>query len=237
MNQEMTAPSAAPTTGWLLALGALIFVSALGCALLVARIWFSGSGRHLYLLWNLILAWLPLMFALAAVRLLHGERPRRGGFVVAAAAWLLFFPNAIYLFTDLVHLGSRERRLFWVDVVLLSLFALTGFVLAFLSLHLMQRQVARRWGWPAGWLFAIAVAGLGGFGVYLGRFFRWNSWDALLEPDAILADMTAWILRLPQHPEHAAIPVLFALLSVAAHVLMSTLTRLNESGTCRWWGS
>src|ERR1043165_3830645 len=86
---------------------AIGFASLSGCAVLAARIYLTGSWRHLYLPWNLFLAWLPLLFALAAGRLRHDAR--RWKFYAAAFAWLVFFPNAPYLLTDLTHLGQQTR--------------------------------------------------------------------------------------------------------------------------------
>src|SRR5882762_5785860 len=87
--------------------GALAFASVVSCALLVTRVLLLGHGRQLYLMWNLVLAWLPLLFALVADRMQRRGQPRRWRFFAAAAAWLLFFPNAPYILTDLIHLGPK----------------------------------------------------------------------------------------------------------------------------------
>ena len=153
---------------------ALAFASMLSCVILALRIALTGQFRQLYLVWNLFLAWMPLFFALTAVCLAHSRPQRRWCFFSAATAWLLFFPNAPYILTDLIHLGPKSNARFWTDLVLILIFALIGLVLGFLSLFLMQRLVARRHGWPAGWLFVGVVAGLSGFGIFAGRFLRWN---------------------------------------------------------------
>lgn len=50
-----------------------------------------------------------------------------------------------------------------------------------------MQEVIRSWvGRELAWLFALAMLGLSGFGVYLGRFLRWNSWDALVHPVDIM---------------------------------------------------
>jgi uncharacterized membrane protein len=156
-------------------ISALAFASLLSCFLLALRIALVGQFRQLYLVWNLFLAWMPLFFALTAVCLAHTRPQHRWWFLSAAAAWLLFFPNAPYILTDLIHLGPKTHSRYWTDLVLILLFALIGLVLGFLPLFLMQRLVARRYGWPAGWLFVGVVAALSGFGIYAGRFLRWNS--------------------------------------------------------------
>jgi uncharacterized membrane protein len=66
--------------------------------------------------------------------------------VICGGGWLIFFPNAPYLMTDLMHLRVRGNRLFWVDLTALQAFAWTGLALGFVSLDLIQRLVARRVG-------------------------------------------------------------------------------------------
>jgi len=205
---------------------ALACASTLACVLLGFRIVLAGQFRQLYLVWNLCLAWLPLLFALTAVCLVQTRPQRRGWFFSATAAWLLFFPNAPYIFTDLVHLGPGSHGRYWTDLVLILLFALVGLVLGFLSLFLMQRLVARRHGWPAGWLFVAVVAALSGFGIYAGRVLRWNSWDAVCNPLDLLADFGHWLLSLPHNRLSILMPMLFATLVFLAHALLYALTHL-----------
>jgi uncharacterized membrane protein len=205
---------------------ALAFASMLGCVLVALRIALTGQFRQLYLVWNLFLAWMPLFFALTAVCLAHTRPQRRWWFFSAAAVWLLFFPNAPYILTDLVHLGPKTHSRYWTDLVLILTFALIGLVLSFLSLFLMQRLVARRHGWPAGWLFVGIVAGLSGFGIYAGRFLRWNSWDVVFSPLNLIADASQWLFALTSHPHGLKTPALFATMLFVAYLLLYSLTHL-----------
>src|SRR5204862_669086 len=113
-------------------------------------------------------------------------------FLGLAGAWLLFFPNAPYIFTDLIHLTTGFYNHFWVDMVLILLCALIGLVLGFVSLYLMQSVVTRMVGRAASWLFIAAVAGLGSFGIYLGRFLRFNSWDIVFKPVDLYHGIGRW---------------------------------------------
>jgi len=208
---------------------ALAFASMLSCFLLALRIALAGQFRQLYLVWNLFLAWMPLFFALTAVCLAQTRPQRRWWFLSAAAAWLLFFPNAPYIFTDLIHLGPKSHGRYWTDLVLILTFALIGLVLGFLSLFLMQRLVARRYGWPAGWLFVGIVAALSGFGIYAGRFLRWNSWDVVFSPFDLLADTSQWLLHLADKPRGLLIPALFATMLFVTYLLLYSLTHLPNT--------
>ena len=163
----------------------------------------------------------------------RGERKKSGAptadrwrFRAHALAWLLFFPNAPYILTDLWHLPPNGQSRFWVDLVLILMFALTGLVLGFLSLYLMQRLVVRRFGWVRGWLFTFGIAALSGCGLCIGRFLRWNSWDVLVNPGELLVDLCTCALRLLEAPRLLVVPVLFAILTFVAYVLLYALTRL-----------
>jgi len=205
---------------------ALAFASMLACALLALRVALNGQFRQFYLVWNLFLAWVPLFFALTAVCLAQSRPQRRWWFLSAAGAWLLFFPNAPYILTDLIHLGPRTHGRYWTDLVLILVFAFVGLVLGFLSLFLMQRLVARRYGWPAGWLFVGVVAALSGFGIYAGRFLRWNSWDVVFSPMDLMADASRWMIQLSNSPRGLVTPALFATMLFITYLLLYSLTHL-----------
>lgn len=206
--------------------GALAFASLLASFLLAIRVALTGHTRQLFLVWNLFLAWVPLFLALTAVCIAHTRPQRRGWFIAAAAAWLLFFPNAPYILTDVIHLSPKAYPRYWTDLVLILMFALIGLVLGFLSLFLMQRLVARRHGWPAGWLFALIVAALSGFGIYAGRFLRWNSWDVVFSPVNLLTDVGHWLASIPHSPRGIVIPILFGTLLFVAYLTLYALTHL-----------
>jgi uncharacterized membrane protein len=204
----------------LLALGA---ASLLAVALLATRILLTQRLTHAFLVWNLILAWIPVMLALRVDELEKQGRARTWVFWGMIAAWLLFFPNAPYIFTDLKHLKPVMHSRWWTDLTMILLFAVIGLVLAFVSLHRMQTVVARTRGWLAGWIFVFGVALLSGFGVYLGRFERWNSWDVVISPFALLADSVNWL-----HRHSLKFTLLFGIFLVTAYVLLYSLTSMSS---------
>lgn len=154
------------------------------------------QGTYLFLAWNLFLAWIPYLAALRSERL-----SRHGAGKVAIGSWLLlwlvFFPNAPYIVTDFVHLRQRLPVPVWYDLILLFATASTGLLLGLLSLHEVQHVLRRWFSKGMTWLFLCSAIGLGGFGVWLGRFQRWNSWDVATNPFALLRDL-AHTLRQPE---------------------------------------
>ena len=161
-------------------LAAVTLASSLALAMWAARAGWAGP-RLLFLVWNLALAWIPLLAALVLVR---ARSPLLQG--ASGALWLLFLPNAPYLVTDLVHLRSRAAVPLWFDVLLFSAFALAGCALAWASLEMVHGRLAASLGRIRAAAVVPGVLLLTGFGVYLGRFLRWNSWDVFAEPAALL---------------------------------------------------
>jgi uncharacterized membrane protein len=208
---------------------ALLFASGVSVALVAARMVSTRNLHYGLLVYNLFLAWLPLVFALLASEC--SRQSARPGWRLAAlaGAWLLFFPNAPYIFTDLVHLSTWFYGHFWVDLALVLMCAFTGLVLGFLSLYLMHSIVARRYGGLAGWAFITAAAGLGSFGMYLGRFLRFNSWDVFLKPAQVYHGLGNWAGSYMYHPSSIAFSFLFATFLFTAYLMLYALTQLSPS--------
>jgi uncharacterized membrane protein len=190
--------------------------SVLGISLVLSRAAFTGSREYVALVWNLGLAWVPLLSAYAFARVPQG-RENWPKLILLGAVWLLFFPNAPYLVTDLVHLGSSHKAPKWFDACMLFTFAWTGCVLGFLSLSAVHARVHLAAGRTWGWAFVVAINVLTGFGVYLGRFERWNSWDILSEPKALLHDVASVVLNPTDHPRALGFTLQFAALLLAGY--------------------
>lgn len=170
----------------------IVLASGLALVTYIGRIWKSESWViYSNLVWNLFLAWVPYLFSLSAVYLFLQQTKRWWRLALPAGLWLLFFPNAPYLITDFLHLEERPAIPIWYDILLLSIFAWTGIFLAIASLRNMQNIVKFYVGEVVSWVFAVLAIGLGGLGIYLGRFERWNSWDFLIRPHQIVSDVMA----------------------------------------------
>ncbi len=212
---------------------AMTFASAVCLAVVIARIAWTGKIRYSFLAWNLFLAWLPLVFALLArENYREGEKPG-WRFIGFSAAWLLFFPNAPYIFTDLIHLTNRYSAHFWVDLAVILSCAFTGLVLGFVSLYLMHSVVTRMLGRAAGWLFVAGAAGLGSFGIYLGRFLRFNSWDIVAKPGKLYDGISSVATGQFAHQGHFAFLALFATFIFIAYVMLYALTHLPTAAQMR----
>jgi uncharacterized membrane protein len=168
----------------------------------------SGTTRYDFLIWNLFLAWLPLIFAwLLYIRTPKGltwSWPNFGLF----AAWLIFLPNAFYLVTDFIHLRRTSQVDIVFDIILFSTYAFCGIILGLTALYLVHTSAIKRFGTRAHYLPA-AVLLLCGFAIYLGRYLRWNSWDIITNPFGLLFDVSSSVIDPANHPLTFATTLLF----------------------------
>ena len=205
---------------------ALMFASAVCVAMVAIRVILAGNLVHAFLVWNLFLAWLPLIFALEVCEQhVQGGR-RRWRLAAWGVAWLLFFPNAPYIFTDLKHLTSRFQGHYWVDMMLILSCALTGLMTGFVSLYVVQSIVAARHGQVMSWLFITGVAGLSGLGVFMGRFLRLNSWDVVWQPGKIFQRADTWMTNPFADARPYVFSTMFAVFLFIAYLMFHALTKL-----------
>lgn len=159
------------------------------------------------LTWNLFLAWFPLGVLLvwrdlrASGLLGRGRLAFRLSGWGALALWLLFMPNAPYIITDLFHIRSVGPELVYFDTLTIFLGAATGLLAGLYSSLLAHRMLLALT--PAllvqpliVWAVVLGCQLLAGFGIYLGRFIRWNSWDLVTNP--LLLSRSLW--RAMQEP-------------------------------------
>src|SRR5689334_21968627 len=102
----------------------MIFASALCIAIVIARIAYTNSYTYAFLIWNLFLAWPPVICAFIAYKF-HEKLtgPLRVVTLLCMGVWLVFLPNAPYLITDLVHLRPGNDAFFWFDLTMFVAFA------------------------------------------------------------------------------------------------------------------
>lgn len=179
-----------------LAVFGLLFGASLFSVLLVLARWaYSDSQQYRGLIWNLFLAWIPFILAYIAYALSWKRIWLYIAIPVFAFLWLIFFPNAPYILTDLQYLNRASTAApLWYDIILLIWFSWTGMLLGLVSLYLMHEIVRYNFGrWP-GWFFVLVVTSLSSAGVYMGRFMRWNSWDILQDPSEVAVSLLGLVV-------------------------------------------
>lgn len=207
-----------------------VFLSSLlGLTIFAGRVLISGNLMiYRNLVWNLFLAWLPYLFSMLAVRLYIIHPQKWYLLVVPTAIWLAFFPNAPYILTDFLHLSYRPPIPLWYDIGLLASFAWSGLFLAVVSLRNMQELVKIYLGWFISWVFALVALGLGGLGLYMGRFSRWNSWDLLLQPKDILKDIASRFSQPLDNLTFFAFTFMFTTLLMVFYLMFISVQRIRN---------
>ncbi|MEM8582687.1 MAG: DUF1361 domain-containing protein [Bacteroidota bacterium] len=180
--------------------GYLMLALSLACfCLSLARVYYTDSRTYLFLNWNLFLACIPWIFTSWL-----SIKPKLSqswlALLPVLVAWLLFFPNAPYILTDLYHLKPRFGAPVWYDLILILSFAWTGLLFGFLSLLDLEQIFDFRLPRWSVILLIVGLLFLAAFGIYLGRYLRWNSWDILTQPTGLLADIGDRFANPKAHP-------------------------------------
>ncbi|CEJ44691.1 DUF1361 domain-containing protein [Umezakia ovalisporum] len=142
-----------------------------------------------WMTWNLFLAFIPLALSVWLFRI------KRGRSWVWWLGFLIFFaflPNAPYLLTDIIHFIEDIRRIqsvWMITLVLIPIYIiviLAGFeayVISLINLGYYLHLIGK-----SQWTFAVELIthALCSVGIYWGRFLRFNSWDFVTKPDALL---------------------------------------------------
>lgn len=166
----------------------LIGVSLFCVALSVCRVFLAGTYEYLFLNWNLFLAFLPWL--LTSVVVLRKVRSRIA-ILLVMGIWLLFFPNCLYMLTDLIHLRQIADAPVWLDLIIVLSFAWAGLCYGFVSLIDIESFLKDRFHAAPKIVTALSVCMiyLAAFGIYIGRFLRWNSWDLFGNPTELIHDI------------------------------------------------
>jgi uncharacterized membrane protein len=207
----------------------LIVVSMLlfWCACMIAvRINRTGSGYYAFLLGNLFLAGVPLLFSSVLRMATHRELHWTIRLAIFCL-WLLFLPNAPYILTDILHLTRASHAPAWYDLALLLSCAGTGLLLGYLSLIDVQEIIARSFGSACGWMFAMVSLVLSGFAIYLGRFLRWNSWDVLVEPTRLF-DVMGTVVHPWAHTQAVSVTFIFGVILTLGYITVRVLLGYPE---------
>ena len=166
----------------------LVWSCLFSIGLTAARIIYTDNWRFIGLSWNLFLALIPYVIS----RYTIGNPSwieNKWKFALVFIAWLLFLPNSFYIITDLFHLEISQRIPLWFDLALIFSFAWNGILLGVVSVRQMEKMVQLNFPFIKEWQFVYPLMILNAFGVYIGRYLRYNSWDVLANPFQLTEDI------------------------------------------------
>lgn len=151
---------------------------------------------YFFLIWNLFLAFLPLMVSFGLTNNINLMEKKKY-FYPILLIWLLLLPNAPYILTDFIHLKHNSAMPTWFDVTMLSCFSVCGIASWLYSVKDIYNVVSMYYGNRTAWISVCTCSFLSGFGIYLGRFLRYNSWDVVQKPLLLISDIYTSLTSAP----------------------------------------
>lgn len=201
----------------------LLYFSSFSVALVVARVLYTDRITYVFLLWNLFLAAIPLALTKGL-----SEKPTYTHKIYnlgVLLTWVLFFPNAPYIFTDLFHLKTTSSGIIWYDTTLILSMAWTGMIFGYLSLVRIERflktMLSEKWAL----LTVHVMLFISAFGVYIGRYLRFNSWDVVSDPLGLLLSVGEHVFDPFTHPRTWGMTIVFGLFLSLLYASLRTLKR------------
>ncbi|MCW1964666.1 DUF1361 domain-containing protein [Chryseobacterium viscerum] len=164
----------------------LILMTVFCFSLSAFRYYISDTKVFLFLNWNLFLAWIPLLLSSC---ILAFNIKSKISLIFIIIVWILFFPNSPYILTDLFHLRARNSIPIWYDLIVILSYAWTGLICGFISLNDIEKRLSEYGKRNSISGVIVFFLFMSSFGVYLGRFLRWNSWDVLNNPFGLFSDI------------------------------------------------
>lgn len=203
----------------------LLFSCGFSCLLLLARVVATGSPTYLFLPWNLFLAFIPYWITAKMIKEISLIEVKWKLYALLTV-WLLFIPNSFYIITDLFHLTHIESAPKWFDLLMLFSFAWNGLLPGVISLRRVELIITIH-GWERFDIpFVFAVMWLSAFGIYIGRYLRFNSWDVITNPFSLAAEIMDMVL----HPfQHAAAWGMTLVYGVFMTLLYFTFKKIGET--------
>jgi len=167
------------------------------------RVFISNSYSHLYLNWNLFLAFLPLVFLY--ISFYYSKNKSTQYFFLFLT--FLFLPNAPYLITDSFHIAGYNQ-LVWFDTLMFYAFAFFGLILYLSTIFIFLERYKEKITFKLEVFFVLTISFTTSFGIFLGRTLRFNSWDIITNPFGLLNSIIN-IMFYPLHYKHLIIIVFF----------------------------
>ena len=211
------------------------------CVLLFLVRWIvTGYGYYGFLIWNLFLACVPFVISLIVIiveQLVLTRVYKITLIILFTIPWLVFYPNAPYLFTDFIYIFNRAfllttpqtpligmEGLVWFDIILSSAFAFTGHFIGLVSVYLIHTTLKKVANRMTAWILIFLAMVFSGFGIYLGRFSRLNSWDLIVNPGHSLSEIISSLCN----TKALMFSAVFSLFIVATYMMFYAFKRIRR---------
>jgi len=187
----------------------IIPLLALALILNLLRVIIWGKYSFVFILWNIFLAFIPFIISSLLLFLSKEKILNKTTFIIGGILWVLFIPNAPYIITDFIHIGLVKGVPVIYDIFLLFSSACIGLILGFSSLFHIEQIINMKYSRRVTSFIMAGIIFLISFGVYLGRFLRFNSWDVFINHTSLIKNVWKIFSQSSSHVEVYFFTVLF----------------------------
>lgn len=189
-----------------------VYLSLLAIGMNVVRLFLAENDAYVWLNWNLFLALIPILFAYAAI-----VSKYRTISIIFVLVWIGFLPNAPYIITDFIHLADvGPKSLLWYDAIMIFNYSLVGIVAYLISLRMIVLKFHFALWFPG------IISLVTGFGIYLGRYIRFNTWHVITQPLDIIKVLGDIIIHPNTHVPVMTMTLSFAVFLFAIYLMTSS---------------
>lgn len=175
----------------------IIYLLGLALFLNILRIALFGNTSFVYMFWNIFLAFVPFFVSSLLLMYTNSDQPGRGGkdnilkplFIIGFIVWFVFLPNAPYVVTDFIHLGRIHGVPVMFDAFLLFAGASASLLMGFYSILHIEKILLLKFTKKITNIIILVIIFCASFGIYLGRYLRFNSWDLFVSHDSIITSI------------------------------------------------
>jgi uncharacterized membrane protein len=193
-------------------------------ALLLVRIIKTEQFSYAFLTWNLFLAFIPY-YLIKKFKHAHSKPIQ----IFTIGSTILFLPNAPYILTDLFHLRERIAAPMWFDLILILSFAFLGMVFFVSCVSKLLLIINEMFG--SGLItssFKFFIMASSAYGIYLGRYLRFNSWDLVSDPINLARQMFYSVFSQNCYKETLSVTITFTIfLYLVFEILASLKSAVN----------
>ena len=204
----------------------LVLLTAFCLAMVAFRILYTGEWMFAFLIWNLFLAYLP--YSLSSYITREEQRLSKPVLILLLITWLLLIPNSFYIITDLFHLRKQDVIPLWYDLALIMSFAWNGLIVGVLSVRQVEKILQQRWH-VYEWLFILPLMYLNALGIFIGRYLRFNSWDVITNPVALIKDVVYLVIHPIRNRFDWCMIICFTVLLSIFYLTLKKMSKMNEN--------
>ncbi|MFA6355193.1 MAG: DUF1361 domain-containing protein [Candidatus Paceibacterota bacterium] len=167
----------------------ILYLFGLALFLNILRIILFGNTSFIYILWNVFLAAIPFFISYILLLYTNKDNIIKPFFIIGFILWLLFLPNSPYVITDFIHLGRFHAVPIMYDMFLLFASAWVALLMGLYSISHMEKILLLKFSKKVTNILIITIILFTSFGVYVGRYLRFNSWDFFISNNSLITSI------------------------------------------------